>query len=256
MQFDSGGLVIRRAGKLGQARNAAIVDRLTERRRAIAVRVLRCLDLGGVRMPPCASQMRWNLVQARPSSEHGGGQRHALAARRLLPAQFQQRARQHKRAGAQILRRVLARPSSTASTSRASSAGPMPRPMGWRPSPGHDPGLDAESARPRRAGPSLEGRPRLRAAHLGGRSHRHVDHQMGGARGDLLGEDRGDHLAFAVDVQRALDADQNVVGGAQAAPRRPRRCSRLRCSTTSRMASRPDRPAPGSPSCRRSRPAR
>src|SRR3546814_14961523 len=53
----------------------------------------------------------------------------------------------------------------------------------------------------------------LFAAHLSGWAYRNVDDHMGRARRDLLGQDRGNELAFGIDVQRALDAHELVVSG-------------------------------------------
>src|SRR3546814_3282920 len=46
----------------------------------------------------------------------------------------------------------------------------------------------------------------LFAAHLSGWAYRNVDDHMGRARRDLLGQDRGNELAFGMDVQLALYA--------------------------------------------------
>src|SRR3546814_6927397 len=53
----------------------------------------------------------------------------------------------------------------------------------------------------------------LFAAHLSGWAYRNVDDHMGRARRDLLGQDRGNELAFGIDVQLALDAHELVVSG-------------------------------------------
>jgi hypothetical protein len=55
---------------------------------------------------------------------------------------------------------------------------------------------------------------RLRhGAHLGRGADGNVEHQVGGAGGDLLRQDGRHHLPRRVDGQRALDRDQHVVGG-------------------------------------------
>ncbi len=51
--------------------------------------------------------------------------------------------------------------------------------------------------------------------HLGGRSDRHVDDDMGRAGGGLLRQDGRRELTVAVEVEQPLDADQNVVCGAE-----------------------------------------
>jgi hypothetical protein len=54
------------------------------------------------------------------------------------------------------------------------------------------------------------------------RPDRKIDEEVGRAGGDLLREDRRDHLPLRVEAQRPLDRDQNVVGGREprgAAPR-------------------------------------
>src|SRR3546814_10630568 len=55
----------------------------------------------------------------------------------------------------------------------------------------------------------------LFAAHLSGWAYRNVDDHMGRARRDLLGQDRGNELAFGIDVQLALDAHELVVSGTE-----------------------------------------
>ena len=50
-------------------------------------------------------------------------------------------------------------------------------------------------------------------AHFGRGADRNVEHQMGGACGDLLRQDGRHHLPRRVDGQRALDRDQHIVGG-------------------------------------------
>src|SRR3546814_13474787 len=54
------------------------------------------------------------------------------------------------------------------------------------------------------------------AANLGGWSDRDVEHDMGSSRRNLLRQDRSDQLSFGVDVERALHADEDVIGRAQA----------------------------------------
>src|SRR3546814_2402900 len=62
------------------------------------------------------------------------------------------------------------------------------------------------------------GKPRAEAvgcgltSHLGRRTHRHVDQDVGGARGYLLRQHAGHQLTVAVEIQRALHPDQDVVG--------------------------------------------
>nr|ABM53584.1 conserved hypothetical protein [uncultured bacterium CBNPD1 BAC clone 1664] len=52
---------------------------------------------------------------------------------------------------------------------------------------------------------------RLRIAHLGARPDRQVQEEVGGARRQLLGEDRGHHLLGGVEGQGPLHRDQDVV---------------------------------------------
>src|SRR3546814_14955525 len=56
----------------------------------------------------------------------------------------------------------------------------------------------------------------VRTANLGGWSDRDVEHDMGSSRRNLLRQDRSDQLSFGVDVERALHADEDVIGRAQA----------------------------------------
>ena len=56
----------------------------------------------------------------------------------------------------------------------------------------------------------------LVAAHLGGRPDRDVDQGMGRAGGDFLRQHGCDELGIAVEVERPLDPDQQVVGRTQA----------------------------------------
>ena len=56
----------------------------------------------------------------------------------------------------------------------------------------------------------------LAAAHLGGLAHRDVDDDVARSGRNLLRQHRGDQLALAVEVERALDADQDVVRRTQA----------------------------------------
>lgn len=72
--------------------------------------------------------------------------------------------------------------------------------------------VDAEFARHGHQALAESGRRGGRSHLGGGRPDRHVDHQMGRAGSDLLGKNGCDHLAFAVQVQRMLDPDQNVIG--------------------------------------------
>ncbi len=57
---------------------------------------------------------------------------------------------------------------------------------------------------------------RLRRADLRCEPHRQIEHDVTGARGDFFGQDRGDELTFGVDIKRALDADEHVIGWREA----------------------------------------
>ena len=57
------------------------------------------------------------------------------------------------------------------------------------------------------------------------------------SRSDLLGENRGDELSLAVDVERPLDANENIVGRAQSNRAAPNDAAALR-PTTLRIAGR------------------
>ena len=52
-------------------------------------------------------------------------------------------------------------------------------------------------------------------ADLGGRPDRDIEHDVIGARRDLLGQDGGDQLPLGVHVQFPLHAHENIVGGAE-----------------------------------------
>src|SRR3546814_1105551 len=56
----------------------------------------------------------------------------------------------------------------------------------------------------------------VRTANLGGWSDRDVEHDMGSTRRNLLRQDRSDQLSLGVDVERALHADEDVIGRTQA----------------------------------------
>jgi hypothetical protein len=72
---------------------------------------------------------------------------------------------------------------------------------------------DIQSERLSYRGQALgERRGRLRTSDLGGLTHGHVHYQVFGASSDLFGEDRSNHLTFAVYFQGALDAYQDVIG--------------------------------------------
>ncbi len=88
----------------------------------------------------------------------------------------------------------------------------MPLPMGWRPSvidhvEGQAHALGHVLKQPAQALRFRHG------AHFGGGADRDVEHQVGGACGDLLRQDGRHHLPRRVDGQRALDRDQHIVGG-------------------------------------------
>ena len=55
----------------------------------------------------------------------------------------------------------------------------------------------------------------LGVAYLGRGADRDVDQHMRGASGDFLRNHRGHQLTFAVEIQRALHPDHDVVGGAE-----------------------------------------
>lgn len=94
--------------------------------------VCRCVATGMLRRPPCSAQIAWNVAQARPSAST------CVASVRPPPAgaappisrmsAASRNARSRRSAGASGV------PCRTASTSRASSAGPIPRPTGCSPS--------------------------------------------------------------------------------------------------------------------------
>ena len=139
--------------------------------------------------------------------------RKALARRRLV-RQLQQRAGQQHGPLAQVVRRVRRvvqhRQHVARLQRRPDAAADRLRAVG-------EDGSGLESEGLRHLDQSLCDRVRvLGAAHLGGGADRHVEHHMAGAGGDLLRQHRGDQLALAVEVERALDRDQNVVGRAQA----------------------------------------
>src|SRR5574337_739537 len=86
----------------------------------------------GMSMPPWAAQISWNCCHARPERRHSAAIRRALSMPATPPssstAAATVSARSRKSAGASDWLR------NTASTSCASRAGPMPRPIGWVPS--------------------------------------------------------------------------------------------------------------------------
>ena len=56
----------------------------------------------------------------------------------------------------------------------------------------------------------------LPAAHLSSWAYRHIKNRMRSAGGDLLGKDGGHELTLAVEVQRTLNVDEDVIGRAEA----------------------------------------
>ena len=104
---------------------------------------------------------------------------------------------------------------STCMTSRASSAGPMPRPIGCRPSV-----ITTSRWMPSVVADVLEqlaqALRRAHLPHLGGRPDGNVDEEVRRAGGELLRQDRRHHLPVRVDAERPLDRDQDVVGGREA----------------------------------------
>ena len=99
-------------------------------------------------------------------------------------------------------------------TSCASSTGPMPLPIGWRPSVVITSTDDAEMI-----ADELEQLSQPHRLHgvrkLGCRADRKIDQQMRRARGELLRHDRGDHLLARIEAERPLDRNENVVGRRQ-----------------------------------------
>ena len=212
MQVDAGRLVVRGAGELGQPGNLAVVDgvdlaRPLRQKRSLLARLSAApaFRLAPRRCAGISSRRARRRALAPPSPRPGPAAPcpRARAARRRARSPAARRSR-----GASGSHRRTAR------TSRASSAGPMPRPTGCNPSvsttlvcsPNVSATLD-ERARQRLAG--------LRRSHLRGRADGKIDHQMGGAGGDLLRQHRSDHLPFGIEIERPLDADEDVVGRAQ-----------------------------------------
>jgi len=56
----------------------------------------------------------------------------------------------------------------------------------------------------------------LPAAHLSSWAYRYIKNRMRSAGSDLLGKDRGHELTLAVEVQRTLNVDEDVIGRAEA----------------------------------------
>jgi hypothetical protein len=132
MHVDAGGRCCRCAGELGGSRQHAVVDRCdapvpmvastslpVRRQRHLAQAALGFADGGELRPGPAVGE---NLGRQRRPPPSGA----APPSSRMSPAS--RNARCLRSSGASACRR------STASTSRASSAGPMPRPTGCRPS--------------------------------------------------------------------------------------------------------------------------
>ena len=140
-------------------------------------------------------------------------------------------------------------------TSSASSTGPMPLPIGWRPSvvitstamPKWSP-TNSNSLRSRIASVAL--------ADLCGRADRQVDQEMGRAGRELLRHDRGDHLLAGVEAERAFDGDENVVGRRQIDVPAPDQTAAAGGDDFLHLLDADDRPGPAPPWCRRYRPAR
>ena len=214
MQLDAGRLVVGGAGELGQAwRSCGCRSHRTlpaslppERPLRGATSAARACRLAPRRCAETWPRRGRRRASAPPSLR-------ALAACRSRQARAARR-----RAQSPGRRGPAAHPAShcsTASTSRASRAGPMPRPIGCDAIANDDPGCTARTSRRHRQERATRPRPASAAAHFRRRADRQIEHQMGRAGGDLLGQHRRDHLSFGVEVERPLDADEDVVGRAQ-----------------------------------------